>query len=150
MTSIDIVTTDARKAIAVREKVRTGDSPQAVGRMFGELMPLIGKEVVCTGPPFALYHSWSKEETDMELGFPISGEGISSGRVHTIELPAVRAATTLHVGPYDRLMETYDRMNAWMGESGHRPADYLWEEYLNSPDDTPPEKLMTRIYWPIR
>ena len=37
----------------------------------------------------------------------------------------------------------------WMKENGHSPATFMWEEYLNSPQEVPPDQLMTRIYWPI-
>jgi effector-binding domain-containing protein len=149
MNNIEIMTTMAQKTIAIREKVKSKDIPQAMGRIFGELMTVIDKEVRCAGPPFVYYHSWSDDETDMVVGFPIVGEGITKGRIGPFELPAVRAAVTVHIGPYDKLMDTYIEMLEWMKANGHRPAGQMWEEYLNGPEDTPPEKLMTRLIWPI-
>lgn len=149
MSEMKVVMTMPQQAIAIRERVKTGDIPQAFGRMFRELMPVIQKEVRCVGPPFAFYHSWSDEETDMEVGFPIAGEGVTKGAIRPFQLPAVTAVTAMHVGPYDRLMETYNEMLEWMKANGKRPAGYMWEEYLNSPDDVPPEKLMTRLIWPF-
>ncbi len=150
MSSIEIVTTEPRTAMAVRQKARTEEIPSVMGGIFQELVPYFQKGVRCVGPPFAMYHSWSDDGTDMEVGFPISGPGVNEGRVRTIEMPAVRAAMAVHVGPYDRLMESYERMLSWMKENGHEPESYMWEEYLNSPEDTPPEELMTRMYWPIK
>jgi effector-binding domain-containing protein len=121
-----------------------------MARIFNELMPILQQEVRCAGPPFTLYHSWSGEETDMEVGFPVVGKGIERGRVRTIELPSVKAAMAMHIGPYDGIMETYNRMMEWMMANEHRPADHMWEEYLNSPQDTPSDRLMTRLIWPIQ
>ncbi|MCG7845242.1 MAG: GyrI-like domain-containing protein [Methanomassiliicoccales archaeon] len=149
MVDIKVVTTKTQKAIAIRDKVKIKDVPQAMGGIFGELGPLLANEVKCTGPPFALYHSWSDDEVDMEVGFPIAEGEITKGRVRTIELPAVKAAVAMHVGPYENLADTYGHMMTWITENGHHPADYMWEEYLNSPDDTPKDQLMTRLFWPI-
>ncbi len=149
MTSIEVVKTKETSAIAIREKVKVAEIPMVMGRMYGELLPHLGKDVQCAGPPFALYHSWEGEIMDMEVGFPIVGKGIEAGKVHTIRLPAVRAAVATHIGPYERLTDTYNTMMEWMKANGHTPASYMWEEYLNSPQEVPPDKLMTRLYWPI-
>lgn len=146
---IDIVDTMGQKAIAIRERVRMKDIPQIVGAIFGELMPVVESEVRCAGPPFAYYTSWSDDETDMVVGFPIVGEGVTKGRIKPFEIPAVRAAVAVHVGPYDKLGESYGKLTEWMKANGHRPAGFMWEEYLNGPDEVPPEKLMTRLVWPL-
>lgn len=149
MIEVKVMMTMPQPAIAIREKVKTGEIPQAFGRIFQELAPVLQKEVRCVGPPFAFYHSWSDEGTDMEVGFPIAGEGITKGRIRPFQLPAVKAAVAMHVGPYDKLMESYNVIMEWMRTNGKKPADYMWEEYLNSPDEVPPEKLLTRLVWPF-
>jgi AraC family transcriptional regulator len=149
MVEVKVVMTMPQQAIAIREKVKVGEIPQAFGEMFRELAPVLQKDVRCVGPPFAYYHSWSNDETDMEVGFPIAGEGITKGRIRPFQLPAVEAATIMHVGPYDKLMETYNVLLEWMKANGKKPASYMWEEYINSPDEVPPDKLMTRLVWPF-
>lgn len=150
MTDFEILTTTAQAAIAIREKVKMKEIPQAMGRMFAELGPLLQGEVQCIGPPFAFYHSWTDDEMEVEVGFPVAGKGITKGRVEPFELPAVKAVVGMHIGPYDKLVDTYSKMSEWMKANHHQPADYMWEEYLNSPDEVPQEKLMTRLIWPIK
>lgn len=150
MGEFEVITTKAQTAISIREKVKIQDIPQAMGRMFGELMPILQKDVQCAGPPFALYHSWSDDETDMDVGFPVTGNAVTKGRVKPLELPAVKAVVGMHMGPYDKIVETYNKMMEWIKTNGYEPADYMWEEYLNSPDEVPAEKLMTRLVWPIK
>ncbi|MCG7840380.1 MAG: GyrI-like domain-containing protein [Methanomassiliicoccales archaeon] len=150
MTEFEIIDTKAQEAIAIRERVRVKDIPQVMGRMFGEIVPLLNGEVQCCGPPFTFYHSWSGDETDMEVGFPVSGKGISKGRVRPFVLPAGKAVMAMHTGPYEKLVDTYNKMMEWMKVKGLQPADHMWEEYLNGPDDTPMDKLMTKLIWPIR
>ncbi|MDP4185667.1 MAG: GyrI-like domain-containing protein [Bacteroidota bacterium] len=55
-------------------------------------------------------------------------------------------------GPYTLLADAYDYIfGKWVSENGielgERPP---FEKYLNSPDDTKPEKLETEIYVPIK
>jgi effector-binding domain-containing protein len=150
MDNIEIITTRVQTAIAIREKVKVKEIPQVMDRLFEELFPLLKNEVQCVGPPFVLYHSWSQDEVDLDVGFPVAGEGVTVGKVRPIQLPAVKAAVAMHIGPYDKLVDTYNGMMVWMKQKGQVPADYMWEEYLNSPDDTPPEKLMTKLYWPLK
>jgi AraC family transcriptional regulator len=149
MSGIELTTTKAQAAVSIREKVNVRDIPQAMGRMLGELVTLMG-QVQIVGPPFAYYHSWSSEEVDFECGFPIAGEFKPHGKFRAITLPSVKAVVAMHVGPYDKLVESYTKMDQWMKANGHTPADYMWEFYLNDPNKVPPEQLMTQLIWPIK
>jgi effector-binding domain-containing protein len=149
MSGIELTTTKAQAAVSIREKVKVKEIPQAMGRMYGELATIMGK-VQMVGPPFAYYHSWSNEEVDVECGFPIAGEFKPQGKFKAFTLPSVKAVVTMHVGPYDKLMESYTKMEQWTRTNGHTPADYMWEIYLNEPGKVPPEQLMTQLIWPIK
>lgn len=149
MIDIELTTTTAQPAVTMRERVNVRDIPQTMGRMFMEIGALMGK-VQIVGPPFAYYHSWSMEEVDIECGFPIAGEFIPDGKFRAMTLPSVRAVVAMHVGPYDKLMDSYSKMDQWMKERGHAPADFMWESYLNEPGKVPPEQLMTQLIWPIK
>ncbi len=41
--------------------------------------------------------------------------------------------TGLHIGPYDKLVETYTAMQTWIREQGLSPASKMWETYLSDP-----------------
>lgn len=148
---IEIVNTEAQPALAIRAKVKVEDMPAAMGRMFGEVAECMQKNnVQMAGPPFSFYHSWSDKEVDMECGIPSSGPSSCEGDVKPLTLPAVRGASAMHAGPYHALMETYALVEQYVHDQGLELAPFMWESYLNSPEDVPPEKLMTRIIWPIK
>lgn len=65
----------------------------------------------------------------------------------TMVVPAGSYAVGLHVGPYDRLHETYLQViGHWFPMSGYEPAaDAVVEHYLNSPATTPPDQLRTEV-----
>lgn len=148
---IDIIDTVSQPALSIREKVKTEDMPATIGRMFGEVAGCMHRNnVQFAGPPFAFYHSWSNEEVELECGFPSAGPSSGEGNVKPLTLPAVKAASAMHVGPYRSIMETYARIEQYVRDKGMELAPYMWESYLNSPQEVPPEKLVTRIIWPIK
>lgn len=69
-----------------------------------------------------------------------------------VHLPAGRHAVLRVEGPYSGLPAAYDRLYAgWLPQSGEEPADSPpFEIYLNTPIDTPQEKLLTEICVPLK
>lgn len=60
-------------------------------------------------------------------------------------------AVTTHFGPYHRLNETYARLlGQWLPRSGRElRSEPSLEFYLNAPESTDPEDLITDIYAPL-
>jgi effector-binding domain-containing protein len=127
------------------------DLPQLFGQTYGALMQYLsemGEQPA--GMPFAAYYDLDMQDLDVEIGFPVARRLPDRGNIKSGALPAGHYASTMHVGPYDKLMESYTRMERWMKENGHTPAEYMWEFYLNEPGKVPPEQLMTQLIWPIK
>jgi len=61
-------------------------------------------------------------------------------------------AVTTHIGPYEKLNETYQKFfGQWLSLSEHESADKpCFEIYLNDPESTDPEELITDIYLPLK
>jgi AraC family transcriptional regulator len=66
-------------------------------------------------------------------------------------IPAGKYACTVHVGPYEKLGDTWARfMGEWLPASGHRVGPGAsFEIYRNTPMTVPKEKLVTELYVPI-
>jgi AraC family transcriptional regulator len=65
-------------------------------------------------------------------------------------LPAGSYACTIHVGPYERLGDTWQRlMGEWIPASGKRVDGLSYERYLNMPGKVPKEELRTEICVPV-
>jgi len=60
-------------------------------------------------------------------------------------------AVITHEGPYERLNQTYAGLfGQWLPHSGRElRSQPSLEFYLNDPDGTPPEELLTDIYAPL-
>jgi AraC family transcriptional regulator len=74
------------------------------------------------------------------------------GEFGVMELPGGTYAICEHRGPYETLGQTYQRFcGGWLPNSGRELRDSeAFEEYLNSPMNTKPEDLLTRICIPLR
>lgn len=61
-------------------------------------------------------------------------------------------AVLKYTGPYGDMRAAYDWLfGQWLPSSGREAADAsIFEEYLNSPRDTPPTELRTDIYLPLK
>jgi AraC family transcriptional regulator len=67
-------------------------------------------------------------------------------------LPGGAQAVLTYTGPYAGLPAAYDQLyGVWLPQSGRTPADQpSFEIYLNSPMDTPQDKLVTELHLPLR
>jgi AraC family transcriptional regulator len=74
------------------------------------------------------------------------------GQFGVMELPGGPHAVATHRGPYETLSETYKRIyGEWLPKSGYELSNSpAFEQYLNSPQFTKPEDLVTVIHVPIQ
>lgn len=85
------------------------------------------------------YPSWSLTgEFEIECGVQVESGGNSS-------TPAGKVATAVHVGAYDTLKSTHEKIHLYVREHGHKLAGSSWEVYGHWLDD--PAKLQTDIYY---
>ena len=145
---VNIVQVIEVPAMSIRVTVPNDKIGESMGSIYGEVRAYVQKNGVnIIGPPFAYYHSFDMEKTDMECGFPVQKLGPEEGRVKRFTLPAGKAAKAMHVGPYDRLVDTYGEVMRYLEEKKIAPSGAMWEYYLNDPTTTPPQELRTELYW---
>ena len=54
----------------------------------------------------------------------------------------------VHLGSYDKLVASWERLGAWMGEQGLTPGPLLWEVYVTEPSpDMDPADLRSELNW---
>ena len=75
----------------------------------------------------------------------------AEGDVGVQVIPAGEYATTRHHGPYEKLSGTYARLcGEWLPQQGREPSMApCLEFYLNSPEHTPAEDLLTDVFVPL-
>jgi AraC family transcriptional regulator len=75
----------------------------------------------------------------------------AEGELGVEEVGGGEYAVTTHFGPYERLGDTYAALaGRWIPRSGRMLRQGpCFEEYLNAPESTDPEDLLTDIYMPL-
>lgn len=151
MAEINIVELSEQPTACIRETRQMSELHEFFHRAFSGIPAAVaqqGAQVV--GPPYALYRGRISQEVDVEGGFPIAGSFTPTAEVGAGTLPAGRAVTTMHIGPYETLHESYARLEAYLHEQGLAPADQVWEVYLTDPQSEPDtSKWQTALFWPL-
>lgn len=91
------------------------------------------------------------EKLRYDAAVTMAREIAPEGSVGVQEIPAGEYAVAQHRGPYDRISATYARMcGEWLASSGRELASApALEFYLNTPQTTKPEDLLTDAYLPL-
>ncbi len=141
----------ARPALTVRTTTSFGNLPNTVGEAYGAIMMCLQKKGKApAGNPFVIYYNTDMENLDVEIGFPVEAGVQGEGNVCISQMPGGRAATAMHAGSYETLANTYEALTAFVKDKGLEPETWMWETYLNSPQDTPPDQLRTEIVFPLK
>jgi effector-binding domain-containing protein len=84
----------------------------------------------------------------VHAGLPVNVEPDAAFDFAVVDLPAVaRAATTVHRGPMDNCLPSYQALGRWLEHSGYRNGGPYREVTLACPED--PEGMVTELQEPI-
>ncbi len=142
---------EPQPAVVIRTKARA----DALGPAMGELFPAVLGFVLASpaepaGPPFCRYLSMGGEEWEIECGMAVSEAVAGAGRVESTELPGGTAVTTMHVGPYETLGQSWEALQGWVARNGKAGAAAPWEVYWTDPGEVQdPAQWRTEIVIPV-
>jgi effector-binding domain-containing protein len=130
----------------VRRRARPEELSTVVPQACGEVWQY-AREDGLPGPGrnLALYLDG---ETNLECGVEVAGIFAGNGRVIPSSTPAGIAATTMHLGPYDRLGAAHEAIGAWCKERGLEFAGPSWEIYGHWTDDV--AQLRSDVFYLLR
>jgi len=125
--------------------------PEFISASFGLVMTVIQDQGLrTTGGAVAVYHSWTQDSVEVEVGFTVDAEVRSEQGVGPSRLPGGRALKAVHVGLYEDVAPAYDAIQQHAARNGLELAGMMWERYLSDPVEEPDlSKHVTEIYWPV-
>jgi effector-binding domain-containing protein len=138
---------------AVRARVHRGGVAQAFGDSLNKVWAFLRSHpgLRTDGHNFFLYHHEAEYEA-AESGFITVDFGVQVVRqfeqefdVRCVETPGGEVVTTLHRGPYNRLLEAHTAIDDWCQRNGKRIGGFSWEIYGDWIDD--PNKLETTVVY---
>jgi effector-binding domain-containing protein len=138
-------------AVVIRARARQQDLGPAMDGLFPAILAFVqGSAVELAGPPFCRYLSMGDEEWEFECGVPVTGPLAGEGRVEAAELPGGDVLSTMHVGPYETLGQSWDALDRWVKENGKVPGGAAWEVYWTDPGETSdPAEGRTELVMPL-
>ena len=133
----------------------TQDDPnlaQKFGEAYGKLMSNIqvnGMEMA--GPPLTVTTHWGENKYEYQNCIPVNEiKGDLSATVVEKTSYEGTAVKIEHIGPYAEMEPSYDAIMAYIEQFGFEMVGFPWEVYINDPTETPEDKLITHIYFPIK
>jgi effector-binding domain-containing protein len=124
---------------------------QDMGAMYGKLYDYMGtKTINPVGPPIALYFSEPGPEWEIGVAVPVTEGTGGQGAIEATTLPGGKMVSTMHIGPYEKLHESWNALSDWIKKNKYNPAGPGREVYLLGPSqETDPVKFETELLWPI-
>lgn len=150
-------TVQARPQPMVYLRYKTKMDSAVIGKQMGEAFGTLGafvgqNQLAVAGPPLAVYHDYAADGSmTVDVGFPVAAAalGKAKGQIKAGQTPAGKAMKFVHVGPYDRLHETYAEIGAYFARRKLPMSPVCWEVYLSDPDKTAPDELVTEIFMQV-
>ena len=151
------VTIERKQSLRVAYARATGPYAQSATEAWNKLMALGGpKGLFRPGARyFGVGHdcpsSTVAELIRYDACVSVGPEVEPEGELGVMELPGGDYAVARHKGPYEGMENAYMWLyGVWLPQSGREPAPLPgYEEYLNSPENTPPAELLTEINVPL-
>ncbi len=129
-----------------------------VGATWDKLLPLLGKEGLLGGDSLfiGICHDDPEVTPPDKIRYDacvsVDESFLPAGEIGVQVIPGGEYAVTTHFGPYQKLGDTYTKLlGRWLPRSGRElRATPCFEVYLNDPQSTEPEDLLTDIYAPLK
>lgn len=137
--------------LTIRTRSSFQNLPHKIGDAYGSIMVHlreVGEQP--TGMPFIIFYNLDMQDLDVEIGFPVSKTLKDKDNIKSSKIDAGQFATTIHLGPYEDIVPTYEGLMKWIKDNGYETAGPAIEYYLNDPNEVGMENAKTEIHFPLK
>lgn len=135
---------------------KTSMDSTEIGRIMGEAFQKLGQfigmnQIEVAGPALSVYRDYTDDGMTVDIGFPVAAAalGKATGEIKAGQTPSGKAIKVVHKGAYDRLRDTYGEIEEHFKAEDIPMSPIAWEVYLNDPNSTPEEDLITEIFMQV-
>jgi effector-binding domain-containing protein len=142
-----------RSVAAVRKRTSMATIADDIAAGFNEIAAAMHvQRTRVGGSPCIVFHGRIDDVSGgvIEMCRPVASSFHGVGEVYAARIAGGSVAVTLHRGSYDEMAPAYEAILAWIDEHGREPDGPPREHYLNDPETTKPEDLLTEVVFPIR
>lgn len=140
---VRLVREPSRRVAVVREVGEPERVSEVTSRCIGRLLQALTDAGQAFQPPLiGLFPLDLGQQIVVGAAMPVDQD--VPGTVTEVLAGGTHASAT-HIGAYSHIALTGHALLAWCADHGHTPAEPLREVYVNDPNTTPPEQLVTHL-----
>lgn len=144
--SIEVKHVPGQPLAVVRRVARQAELARVVPEACGEVWNYVKtNQIEGAGRLVAVYLD---SLMTIEIGAEVAGTFNGDGNVYPSTTPAGLVATTVHLGPYERLGEAHEAIHDWCANDHRTLAGPSWEIYGHWTDD--PKQLRTDVVYLLK
>jgi effector-binding domain-containing protein/uncharacterized protein YndB with AHSA1/START domain len=128
---------------------------EAMGDAYVRILDFMDRyELTEAGPALSILRGYRGQDLAFDAAIPVRGirdetprnsQGVRLGSTYAGEVIRVK-----HVGSYANLVQTHEKIAAYLAALGIERNGDAWESYVSDPTRTAEPNLLTYIYYPIR
>ncbi len=136
----------AIRLAAVTDTMSASDMGKKIGPMFDRAASVLSEAKASLSTPIATYAE-TESGTDVVVGYTYDGAPLPG--LEIVEMPSTKAVCGVHLGPMDRIQESWQAMHRWLVENNYEYAGPCRELYVTSDSDDQHD-WVTELQQPVK
>jgi effector-binding domain-containing protein len=140
--------------LVIKTRGTMQEMSQQIPQLYEKLYAEMNKQgLQITGAPFCHYLSFDQASGISEYltGIHVSGKGKDAGDIKAVNYPSMDVIQAIHYGPYDDLMNSYNKIMDYIAVNQLKITGQNLEIYYTDPSMEPDvTKIQTLIAFPLR
>lgn len=167
MSKVDVIEREMEYTLEIKAEAATFKIPMVIGKCYKSIMEYMEKKKVeCSSAPyvryidvdwdavnktnkFMLFLKMITYKWNMVIGFPVKEKVDGEGEIISGVLAKGKYLKAIHKGHYQKLVDTYTIMLAYIKENDIKIKNESMEIYTNDPRTTKKEDLETIVFIPF-